>query len=66
MLDRYGEEQPEHFSAGAVALCEMCDDNGYRGHLVCDHIDYQAAARRGMDMIRQALKDAKQRKENEQ
>jgi hypothetical protein len=32
-----------------------------------DHPDfayYQAAARRGMDMIRQALKDAKQRKEN--
>lgn len=66
MLDRYGEPQPAHFDPTAIADCELCDDNGYRGHYVCDHIDYQAAAIRGMAMIRQALEEAKQRKENEQ
>lgn len=64
MLDRYGEPLPEHHTADAVAYCELCDDNGYRGHRVCDHVDHQAAAKRGMDMIRAALEEAKQRKEN--
>jgi len=63
MLDRYGDETPEHFDAFAVAECELCDDTGYRGHLVCDHIDYRAAAKRGMDMVRQALEETKKRKE---
>ena len=63
MLDRYGDETPDHFNASAVAECELCDDNGYRGHLVCDHIDYQATAKRGMDMVRQALEETKKRKE---
>lgn len=64
MLDRYGEPLPEHHTAGAVAHCVLCDDDGYRGGQVCDHIDHQAAAKRGMDMIRAALEEAKQRKEN--
>ena len=59
MLDRYGEEQPTHFEASAIADCHMCDDYGYRGHRVCDHIDYQAAAKRGMEMIRAALNKEK-------
>jgi len=59
MLDRYGEPTPTYFSAGAVAHCDLCDDNGYRGHLVCDHIDYAAAAKRGMKMIREALRKEK-------
>jgi hypothetical protein len=63
MLDRYGDEHPDHFDAGAIAHCGMCDETGYRGHLVCDHIDYQAAAKRGMDMVREALEATKKRKE---
>jgi hypothetical protein len=59
MLNRYGEEEPAHFSANSVAHCELCDDNGYRGHLVCDHIDYAAAAKRGMALIRAALRKEK-------
>lgn len=66
MLDRYGEEQPEHFNVFAVADCDLCDEHGYRGHMVCDHIDHAAAAARGMAMVRQALEESKQRKENEQ
>ena len=63
MIDRYGEEQPTHFDPHTVADCHLCDDNGYRGRLVCDHIDHQAAAKRGIELVRAALEDAKRRKE---
>jgi len=59
MLDRYGEEQPTHFEASAITDCHLCDDYGYRGHRVCDHFDYAAASRRGMEMIRAALNKEK-------
>ena len=36
-------------------MCELCDEHGYRGSSVCDHIDHSIAARRGMDMIRAAM-----------
>ncbi len=39
----------------AIADCHLCDHDGYRGSTVCDHEDHQAAARRGMDMIREAM-----------
>ena len=38
------------------AECELCDDKGMNGMFVCNHIDYAAAAKRGMKMIREALK----------
>jgi hypothetical protein len=38
-----------------IANCGLCDDDGYRGATVCDHIDHSAAARRGMAKIRAAL-----------
>lgn len=44
------------------AECEFCDDDGVRlnGIGKCDHIDWAAAAKRGMELIRQALsKEAK-------
>jgi len=45
----------------AVAECEHCDEQGVRlnGLYKCDHIDYAAAAKRGMEMIREALKKEK-------
>lgn len=39
-----------------IAECELCDDHGMNGMFVCQHIDYAAAAKRGMDMIRAVLK----------
>jgi hypothetical protein len=39
-----------------IVECGLCDDNGMNGMFVCDHVDYAAAAKRGMDMIRAALK----------
>lgn len=38
-----------------IAECELCDDNGMNGMFVCDHVDYAAAARRGMELIWAAL-----------
>ena len=62
MPDRYGESPDEPLPespaaqtilrAQAVANCGLCDDDGYRGSTVCDHVDHAAAAKRGMDMIR--------------
>ena len=35
--------------------CTLCDDHGYRGGTVCDHIDHTHAARRGMAAVREAM-----------
>ena len=68
MPDRYGDddhqEQPtrldrretnQMLAGAATASCPLCDDDGYRGARVCDHIDHTAAAKRGMDMIRETM-----------
>ena len=50
MADRYDE-------MCEIAECELCDDHGTRlnGLHRCDHIDYAAIAKRGMELIRAAL-----------
>lgn len=71
MPDRYGDN-PEHESqlstgpgglrpAGpyAIAHCELCDDDGLRGGFRCDHVDYGAIAKRGIDAVRAALREAR-------
>ena len=62
MPDRYGERdealadwERELIHATETARCNLCDENGMRGMYACDHIDYSAAAKRGMDMIRDAM-----------
>ncbi len=49
----------EHWAAqrrrDAVLGCDLCDDDGYRGGLVCDHIDHTEAAVRGMTAIRRQM-----------
>lgn len=39
----------------AVVHCGLCDDDGYRGTVVCDHVDHTGAAQRGMALIRGTL-----------
>lgn len=39
----------------AIVNCDLCDDDGYRGGQVCDHIDHREAAKRGMAMVRKAM-----------
>lgn len=39
----------------AIVHCGLCDDDGYHGSVVCDHIDHRPAAERGMAKVRAAL-----------
>lgn len=39
----------------AIAECELCDTDGYRGNRVCDHIDRTAVAARGSAAVREVL-----------
>ena len=64
MPDRYGDEPMSEFDtraaslelkAAAIAGCELCDADGYRGARVCDHIDHRPAAKRGMAAVRAAM-----------
>lgn len=41
--------------AAAIAGCGLCDDNGYRGVVVCDHVDHAPAAARGRAKIQAEL-----------
>ncbi|MHC9292026.1 hypothetical protein ACRCUN_06135 [Mycobacterium sp. LTG2003] len=38
--------------AQAIHDCQLCDPDGYRGTLVCDHQDHTQAAHRGIAAIR--------------
>lgn len=44
-----------------ISGCELCDDDGIRlgGIGSCDHTDYGAIAKRGIEMVRKALKEAR-------
>ena len=41
-----------------IAECEFCDDHGVRLNQIgmCDHVDYAAIAKRGIALVRAALK----------
>ncbi len=40
-----------HLAAMAVVNCELCDEYGYCGSRVCDHVDHEPAAKRGMARV---------------
>jgi hypothetical protein len=59
MPDRFGEPQDldgPTARALAIVACGLCDDNGYRGVVVCDHVDRRESNRRGVEKCRQALR----------
>lgn len=37
------------------AACDMCDHAGYRGQVVCDHVDRTEITRRGAELVRLEL-----------
>lgn len=43
--------------AAEVAACGMCDADGYRGSVVCDHGDHRPAYVRGLAACREALRE---------
>lgn len=38
-----------------IANCGLCDDDGYRGSIICDHRDHQLVYARGMARLREAM-----------
>lgn len=44
-----------HRNALRIANCTLCDDDGYRGAIVCDHVDRSDIIARGMAKVRAAL-----------
>lgn len=44
-----------HLTASEIANCTLCDDDGYRGLRVCDHIDRTETTARGMAAVRAAI-----------
>jgi hypothetical protein len=46
----------EHIAAQAARdRCTLCDDDGYRGSIICDHQDHRPAYKRGMTKLRQTM-----------
>jgi hypothetical protein len=39
----------------AIVDCQLCDDDGYRNGVVCDHVDRIGVAEAGMAKVRAAL-----------
>ncbi len=73
MPDRYGDDPEDNVvafpdrargrdSAMAIVNCGLCDDEGYRNFAVCDHVDRQHVARRGVERCRAVLAEIKARK----
>lgn len=42
-------------AARAIQDCTLCNDDGYRGSMICDHIDHAEAAKRGMALVRATM-----------
>lgn len=51
---------PAHLTAAAIADCQLCDPDGYRGTQVCDHIDRTDTNARGSAACRAELAKAKE------
>jgi hypothetical protein len=44
-----------HRNGIRIANCSLCDTDGYRGAIICDHIDRRPTYQRGMALVRAAL-----------
>ena len=49
-------EAAEHYRRQAIDECGLCDTDGLRGGFLCNHVDYGAIAKRGIDAVRAALR----------
>ncbi|RFZ15044.1 hypothetical protein VIMS_02474 [Mycobacterium marinum] len=49
----------DHLSLQSRLACDLCDDDGYRNGLVCDHQDHTRAGLAAREQIREMLKKGK-------
>lgn len=54
--------EPDRHDPRAIVNCPLCDDDGYRGSVTCDHIDHAAATEHGRALARAALAEIQQRR----
>lgn len=77
MPDRYGDSDTEttpettgvsdtenltEVRTREIAQCGLCDDDGYRGAVVCDHVDHETATTHGRGLVQGVLADIARRK----
>lgn len=53
---------PDPRNPTVIAACTLCDDDGYRGSVVCDHRDHAAESAHGRELARAELERIRQRK----
>jgi hypothetical protein len=46
----------------AIVECGLCDDDGYRGPYVCDHVDHASESAHGRELVKAELEKIRQRK----
>ena len=60
--DIWAAQERARTVAWAVVNCTLCDDEGYRGGAVCDHVDRTETNRRGIARCRAILAEVQARK----
>ena len=55
MPDRYGDNPDRN-------ACTLCDAHGLRDGFACDHVDWAAASKRGMAMVKPILDEIERKR----
>jgi hypothetical protein len=55
LAERTEQQRRAADSSMAIVDCQLCDDDGYRNGVVCDHVDRIGVAEAGMAKVRAAL-----------
>lgn len=56
------DPRPPHLDPTAIAACQLCDDDGYRGGTVCDHRDHYADTAAGRAAVTAELAKIRNRR----
>lgn len=49
------EQDTSHLDPAAIAACPRCNDEGYRGQRICDHLDHYESTASGRAAVRAEL-----------
>jgi hypothetical protein len=59
---RLDNDEDHQARAAAITACQLCDDDGYRGTTVCDHIDHYAETTAGRAAVNAELERIRNRR----
>lgn len=57
-----GDDRPPHLGPAAIAACQLCDADGYRGGTVCDHREHYADTTAGRAAVNAELAKIRNRR----